>query len=124
MAIATASYPILRDCPRCIRAGCRSSVIGHGRRDRASLGEHGSEIRVRRGLCRACGGTITFLPPTLRPYRRYTVGAIATVVQQCLLGVPYSRLEIVFHNPDVFPDPSTVRRGRREFPRPPTIPAS
>lgn len=123
-AIATASYPIPRDCPRCSRAGCRSSVIGHGRRDRASQGEHESEIRVRRGLCRACGGTITFLPPSLRPYRRYTVGVIATVVRQRLRGVSYSQLAIVLHNSDVFPDPATVRRWCRDFPRPPTIRAS
>lgn len=99
-------------------------MIGHGRRDRTLLDEHRSEIRVRRGLCKACGGTITFLPLTVRPYRRYAVSVIAGVVRQRLRGVPYSRFALVLHNPDVFPHLSTVRRWYRAFPRPPTTGAS
>jgi hypothetical protein len=46
------------------------------------------------------------------------------VVRQRLRGVPYSSLELVLHNPDIFPDISTVRRWSRSFPRSPTTAAS
>lgn len=66
-ALILAEYELPRDCPRCLGTGCRGSVIGHGRRRRTCLDQDGSEAKVRRGLCRACGGTITFLPSDLKP---------------------------------------------------------
>jgi hypothetical protein len=108
-ALVLANYDLPRDCPRCSRAGCHGSVVGHGRRKRTSLDEDLSEIRIRRGRCRACGGTITFLPPSLQPYRRYAVPVIASVVKQRLRAVSYSALKLVLYNPDIFPDLSTVQ---------------
>lgn len=71
-----------------------------------------------------CGGTITFLPPSLEPYRRYSSRVIGEAVLQTRRGVTYAALDLVLDNPDRFPDPSTVRRWCREFPRPPTTAAS
>ena len=115
---------LLRDCPRCSQAGCRGTVIGHGRRRRTCLDRDRSEIEIRRGRCRACGGTITFLPPELRPYRRYSVRIIGTTLRQLRRGVSYADLEVILYDPDRFPDFSTVRRWCRAFPRPPTTAAS
>jgi hypothetical protein len=117
------SYPIPRDCPHCRRAGCHDSIKGHGRRPRTCLDERRSRITIRRGRCRACGVTITFLPPILKPYRRYAVPIIAGVIRQLRSGVHYSDLEIHLFDLDAFPDASTVRRWWRAFPRPPTIAA-
>jgi len=81
-------------------------------------------VRIRRGLCGACGGTITFLPPDLKPHRRYTNRVIGEAVRQSRRGVAYAALVLVLHDPDRFPDPSTFRRWCRAFPRPPTTAAS
>lgn len=123
-AIESARYPISRDCPRCRPSGCRGSVIGHGRRQRVALDTHRCGVLIRRGLCRACGGTITFLPPSLRPYRRYALGVIATAVRERLRGTVFGQIEIALHDLDAIPDVSTLRRWSRDFPRPPTIVAS
>lgn len=121
-SVAAADYALPRDCPRC-KGGACGTVIGHGRRRRACLSESESEIQLRRGLCKVCGGTITFLPSFLGTYRRYTFPIIESAVQHRRQGRDYGSLRIHLYSPDRFPETSTVRRWCREFARAPTTPA-
>ena len=121
-SVVEAKYALPRDCPRC-KGGARGTVIGHGRRQRNCLSESESEIRVRRGLCRTCGGTITFLPSFLGAYRRYTFPIIESVLQQRHQGRDYGSLLVHLHDSERYPETSTVRRWCKEFARAPTMPA-
>lgn len=64
-----AAEVIVRRCPVC----SRDAVIGHGRRRKQAHDEHHDWIRIRRGICRACGKTITFLPVFSLPYTHYSL---------------------------------------------------
>jgi hypothetical protein len=64
-----AAEVIIRRCPVC----SRDAVIGHGRRRKQAHDEHHDWIRIRRGICRACGKTITFLPAFSLPYTHYSL---------------------------------------------------
>ena len=64
-----AAEPILRRCPVC----SRDDVIGHGRRRKQAHDEHHDWIGIRRGICRACRKTITFLPAFSLPYTHYSL---------------------------------------------------
>lgn len=60
---------ILRQCPRCGQA----SIVGHGRRMKQAHDSERDWIRVRRGICRACHLTFTFLPFWSLPYMHYSL---------------------------------------------------
>ena len=49
------------------------SVVGHGRRQKQAHDEHHDWITIRRGICRPCGKTITFLPVFSLPYTHYSL---------------------------------------------------
>lgn len=111
--LEAATYPIPRDCPRCGRAGNRGTVIGHGRRRRTCLDEVRSSILIRRGWCRSCRGTITFLPRFLRPRGSYALSVMAAA----------NPMSLVLADLDRSPDAATVRRWRSADPRAPTLSA-
>src|ERR1700687_5997812 len=60
---------IIRRCPICRR----DSVVGHGRRRKQAHDEEHDWITIRRGICRPCGKTITFLPVFSLPYSHYSL---------------------------------------------------
>jgi hypothetical protein len=60
---------ILRRCPVCEQ----DSIVGHGRRRKQAHDEHHDWIRIRRGRCRSCGTTFTFLPVFSLPYTHYSL---------------------------------------------------
>ena len=94
-----------RSCPR-----CTAPVIGHGRRNKQAHDEDRSGIRVRRGICKGCGKTITVLPAWSLPYTRYSLYARQQAVNRWSAG---ARLEVaapVVQDPDRVAEPSTVRR--------------
>jgi hypothetical protein len=51
----------------------RDSIIGHGRRSKQAHDEDQDWISVRRGICRPCHKTFTFLPPFSPPYSHYSL---------------------------------------------------
>lgn len=95
---------ILRVCPRCGQA----SILGHGRRWKQAHDENHVRIRIRRGICRACHLTFTFLPVWCLPYTHYTV---ACRQQAMALHARHNRVEPpLVKDSERMPDESTVRR--------------
>lgn len=75
--IERGEYDIPRDCRLC---KATSSVIGHGIRERTCIGPDTDVIFVRRGKCKSCRTTFTFLPAFARPYSRYAVVLIQNTI--------------------------------------------
>ena len=69
---------IVRRCPLC----SRDSVVGHGWRQKQSHDEHHDWITIRRGICRPCGKTITFLPVFSLPYTHYSLIARSAALRR------------------------------------------
>jgi hypothetical protein len=101
-----------------------AALVGVGALLLTACGGGGNDNSTSGSGTPTTGGTITFLPPELRPYRRYSVRIIGTTLRQLRRGVSYADLEVILYDPDRFPDFSTVRRWCRAFPRPPTTAAS
>jgi len=95
---SVACYPSIEDarpaqCPGCGQAarppGRPLGIVGHGSYRRQVLGgglRTASGIRVRRFLCRGCGGTISVQPDLLHPRRWYGAWAILEVLVLYLAG--------------------------------------
>ena len=67
-----------RDCPICQALG---SLIGHGSYPRYPLdATHRYEVWVKRGRCKLCHGTVSFLPHFLLSFRWYLLVVIQGVV--------------------------------------------
>jgi hypothetical protein len=67
-----------RQCPQCL---CHS-IIGHGYRRKQAHDDSHDWIRIRRGLCKLCSKTITFLPRFSLPYTHYSLMARAQAVRR------------------------------------------
>lgn len=95
-----------RRCPAC----GETAVIGHGRRRRpAHDGKH-AWIRVRRGRCKVCGGTLTVLPAWCVPGAPYSLLARQQALEQLGQGMPVEQAAPHCRDPDRLADSSTVRR--------------
>ena len=98
---------LARECP-----DCRSdSIVGHGRRRKQAHDETHDWIGIRRGLCRLCGKTFTFLPSLSPPYGHYSLIARSHALQR-YFSENYS-LEMaapLVKDPDRVPVASTLRR--------------
>ena len=93
-------------CPACGQI----SVIGHGRRRRqAHDGTHGW-IRVRRGICKVCGGTLTVLPGGCVPGAPYSLLARQQAFDRLAQGLSAEQAAPDCRDPDRIADPSTIRR--------------
>jgi hypothetical protein len=127
-AVAGAEY-LARQCPEC----ASDSIIGHGRRQKQAHDEHHDWIQIRRGRCKLCGKTFTFLPLLSPPYCHYS---LITRIQalECYFG-EHCSLDMaapLVKDPDRIPVVSTLRRwfcaldlldlGDRISPRPPESP--
>src|SRR5215831_3085191 len=71
-----------RQCPRRRKV----AIIGHGRRRRQAHDGIHDWILVRRGLCKACSGTLTVLPGWCVPAALYTLVARRHVIDQLCQG--------------------------------------
>ena len=108
-AAAGAEY-LARQCPDC----ASDSIIGHGRRRKQAHDECHDWIRIRRGICKLCGKTFTFLPRLSPPYGHYSL----ITRSQALLryfgeNCSWERAAPLVKDPDRIPSPSTLRRWFR-----------
>jgi hypothetical protein len=95
-----------RRCPAC----SRETIIGHGRRRRqAHDGQH-DWIRVRRGICKVCGGTVTVLPAGCVPGAAYSLPARQQALASVAQGCPAEQASPHCRDPDRIADGSTIRR--------------
>lgn len=97
-----------RQCPTCGQI----AIIGHGRRRRQAHDHIHDWIRVRRGLCKVCGGTVTVLPAWCVPDAPYSLAARQEALEQAGI-VPAERVTVCCRDPDRIADPSTIRRWLR-----------
>jgi hypothetical protein len=98
---------ILRRCPVCMR----DSVVGHGRRRKQAHDEEHDWITIRRGICRPCGKTITFLPVFSLPYSHYSLIARSEALRRFFVaGCCWEQAAPPVKDPHRIADPSTLRR--------------
>lgn len=102
---------IPRRCPDCQR----DSIIGHGQRKRQTHDQTHAWIWVRRGFCRLCRMTFTFLPTCCVARSRYSLGCWIEALQQWLQHRSAEVVAPAMQEEDRFVDPSTVRRWRRRW---------
>jgi len=107
-AVAASEW-LPRQCPVCQQI----AVIGHGRRRRPAHDDGHDWIRVRRGRCKLCGGTLTVLPEGCVPGSPYSLAARQQAAEQLAGGVPAERVAVCCRDPDRVADPSTLRRWLR-----------
>lgn len=105
-AVAGVEY-LARQCPKC----GSDSIIGHGRRYKQAHDEHHDWIRIRRGICKLCGKTFTFLPWLSPPYGHYSLITRSRALQRyfgehCSLDMAAPLVK----DPDRIPVVSTLRR--------------
>lgn len=95
-----------RECPACQQM----AVVGHGRRWRSAHDRKHDKIRVRRGKCGRCDGTLTVLPVWCVPGAPYSLTARQDAMQRLADGVPIEQAAADCLDPDRIADPSTLRR--------------
>lgn len=99
--------PIQRRCPVCL---C-DSIVGHGRRRKQAHDEDHDWIQIRRGLCRLCGRTFTFLPPFSPAYCHYSLIARSQALRRYFMeGHSLEASAPTIKDAQRVADPSTVRR--------------
>jgi hypothetical protein len=95
-----------RLCPACGQI----AIIGHGRRRRQAHDAVHIWIVVRRGICKACGRTLTVLPGWCVPNAPYSLLARQQALHQLFHGLPAEQATPHCRDPDRIPDASTIRR--------------
>ena len=95
-AISLARMP--RECPCCRQR----TIVGHGLRRKQAHDDLHDRIWVRRGRCRPCHKTFTFLPAGSLPYTHYSLRRRAQWMQSSTPPPLKSSTRIE--------DPSTIRR--------------
>ena len=109
---AAGNEPIPRRCPKCLG----DSITGHGRRSKQAHDETHDWIEIRRGICRPCHLTFTFLPVFSLPYTHFSLLARSQALR--LYFLEHRSLENAappLKDPDRIPDPSTLRRWFRNL---------
>jgi hypothetical protein len=107
-----AAEVIIRRCPLC----SQESVIGHGRRRKQAHDEHHDWIQLRRGICRPCGKTITFLPVFSLPYTHYSLIARSEALRRYFVeGCSWEAAAPLVKDPNRVAAPSSLRRWFREL---------
>jgi hypothetical protein len=103
---------IRRCCPVCLQ----DSIVGHGQRQKQAHDEQHDWIGIRRGRCRPCHKTFTFLPPFSLPYTHYSLIARSQALRRRFLeGCSWETAAPAVKNPDRVADPSTLRRWFRSL---------
>jgi Domain of unknown function (DUF6431) len=109
---ASGKEEIPRLCPKCLR----DSIVGHGRRRKQAHDETHDWIGIRRGACRSCHLTFTFLPVFSLPYTHYSLLARSQALRRYFLE--HTSLESAaphLKDPNRVADPSTLRRWFRSL---------
>lgn len=113
--VADAAESFLRQCPKCLS----DSIIGHGRRRKQAHDESHDWICIRRGICKLCGMTFTFLPLFSPPYGHYSWIARGHALRDYFLErKTLESAAPMVRDPDRLPSPSTLRRWFRELDSP------
>ena len=108
-AITGAELPV-RKCPLCLT----ETIIGHGWRRKQAHDEDHDWICIRRGICKPCGTTFTFLPLFSPPYGHYSwIARSQALCDYFLEGKPLESAAPLVKDPDRLPSPSTLRRWFR-----------
>jgi hypothetical protein len=103
---------IPRTCPEC----ATDSIIGHGRRRKQAHDEEHDWIAIRRGVCKRCLKTVTFLPPFSLPYTHYSLVARSQALQRYFVaGCSLERAVPLVRDPERLPDVGTLRRWFRDL---------
>ena len=88
--------------------------MGHGRRRKQAHDEHHDWIGIRRGRCRNCGTTFTFLPLFSLPYTHFSLLArIQALWRRFKECCSWEKALPKLKDADRLPDVSTVRRWSR-----------
>jgi hypothetical protein len=96
-----------RFCPTC---KC-DSIIGHGRRSKQAHDESHDWIAVRRGICRLCKTTFTFLPWFSLPYTQYSLFARSQALRLRFVEQRgWEEAAPVVKDPNRLAAPATLRR--------------
>jgi len=103
---------MLRRCPVCLR----HSIVGHGcRRKQAHDPDH-DWIQIRRGLCRPCHKTFTFLPRFSPPYTHYSLIARSQALRRYFVEHrSWEAAAPLVKDPDRVAAPATLRRWFRSL---------
>jgi hypothetical protein len=86
------------------------TIIGHGLRFRQAHDAAHDRMCVRRGICRHCHTTFTFLPQWLTPSGQFTLHCREQACERIGDGESFERAVPQCKDPSRLPDPSTVRR--------------
>jgi hypothetical protein len=98
---------LVRSCPRCNR----ESIIGHGSRSKQAHDEIHDWIPFRRGICRLCRKTFSFLPWFSLPYTHYSLFARSEALRlRFAENRGWEDAAPVVKDPNRVADPSTLRR--------------
>jgi len=95
-----------RRCPVCKE----ETIVGHGRRLRQAHDPLRDQIWVRRGICRLCHKTFTFLPQWLAPSAHFTLHCRRQACERLAAGDPVEHALPHCKDPARLPDASTLRR--------------
>jgi hypothetical protein len=84
--------------------------VGHGRRRKQAHDERHDWITIRRGICRPCGKTITFLPVFSLPYSHYSLIARSEALRRFFVeGCSLEEAAPPVKDPHRIADPSLRR---------------
>jgi Domain of unknown function (DUF6431) len=109
---AASAEVILRRCPICDR----DSITGHGRRQKQAHDEQHDWIAIRRGYCKGCKKSFTFLPPFSLPYTHYSLLARSQSLHlRCVEHRSWESAAPVVKDPHRVADPATLRRWYRSL---------
>lgn len=100
---------LLRRCPRC----GRDSIVGHGRRSKQAHDTEHTEIRIRRGICRRCHLSFTFLPWWSLPGTQYSLYCRRDSLERYSAGHSAEQAAAAVRDPQRLPDASSVLRWLR-----------
>jgi len=85
--------------------------VGHGRRRKQAHDENHDWIKIRRGICRTCHKTFTFLPFFSPPYAHYSLLARSQALQRRFVdNLSWEDAAPSVKDANRIADPSTLRR--------------
>jgi hypothetical protein len=101
---------LIRVCPLCLV----DSIISHGWRRKQAHDDTHDWINYRRGRCKLCQRTFSFLPAFSLPYTHYSLIARSqALVRRFVEHRSWENAAPPLKDPDHLPDPSTLRRWCR-----------
>jgi hypothetical protein len=85
--------------------------VGHGRRRKQAHDANNDWIKIRRGICRTCHKTFTFLPFFSPPYAHYSMVARSQALKRRFVdNLSWEEAAPSVKDANRIADPSTLRR--------------